>query len=320
MDALSIATYAADQIVADEDRSANLELIIDFAIADAGWMVQLVSLRKETSVSRTAQILAEARQANTEAINAFNARLSSPEWAPKHSGERTTARLTSEQEVAKQILLKGSEAWNMNAVKREHQLPRRALSMASSKGRCTPDMLDSLMRFFRNPSDMAHTLLLSFLPEQVSTKQANDLLSDPFVIDVIEGRGTQVPTPEQAVKALKQARRNGRASRLGAAGRVMIYKPGTAPTVDPKRRGRPSGPKYVAHLEFGTYGPVQGCDDVSQIPGGNDAAHGTGHDQGQGWAKGWAQGKALTPAQVQRRNAALDEYHTLVAKQSEESE
>lgn len=64
-----------------------------------------------------------------------------------------------------------------NDTKREFSLPRRAMSMASSRGRVTPDMVSSLMSFFREDMEtLAHHLRLSFLPEKISAKEALPIL------------------------------------------------------------------------------------------------------------------------------------------------
>lgn len=280
-------------------------------------------------MSRTAEILAEMRSSNATMINAFTesvdevvetqGRRMRRNGVIRTGGSRyglSTGKGRSEANLTTTILLKGTETFDRNATKVEHKLPARALSMASSRGRVRPDMLESLMAFFSNPGDMAHHLLLSFLPVRVASAQAKDLLTDPFVVDVIEGLGVEVPTNMAGlVRSINPA--NTHAGR--APSRVLIASPGVAPTVDAKRRGRPSGPKYVAHLSFGQT-PIQGCEDISGIPGGNDVAHGPGHDVGVGWAKAWAEGKPLSPAQVARRDAALDEVHAAAAAQTPEDE
>lgn len=275
-------------------------------------------------MTRTAQILAEMRSDNTATIKAFNESIDEVVEAKgrrmrrngvvRTGGSRyalATSKGRSDANLTSTILLKGTETFDRNAAKREHQLPARALSMASSRGRVRPDMLESLMAFFSSPGDMAHHLLLSFLPVRVASTQAKDLLADPFVVDVIEGLGVKVPTNmANLVRSINPA--NTHAGR--APSRLLIASPGVAPTVDAKRRGRPSGPKYVSFLPFGQE-PIQGCEDISGIPGGNDVAQGPGHDQGAGWAKAWAEGKALSPAQVARRDAAIDEVHSAAAAQ-----
>lgn len=287
MDALSIATYAADQIIADDDRSSNLELVVDFAVTDFGWMVQLVSLNK---VNRTSQILAEMRASNAAAIAGFNEsvdetvatagkrmrregviRAAGPRYGLNYGSMRQDASSTAN------LILKGCDEviGFSNNLRREFSLPRRAMSMASSRGRCTPDMLDSLMAFFGNPSSLASHLLASFLPERPTYARLVTYLAD---------NGIEATADE--IKALKLF--GGNRATSGAKG------------------GRPRKVRTVESFGHG-HSRAYHSDAVvdSPIPGGNDAMHGAGHDQGAGWSEAWATQRPLTPAQDGRRNAAL---------------
>lgn len=331
-DLLSIATFATDQLL---HSGGFAGFTITFVITSDGPIVEISDLSRWTymevanmSTSRTAAILAEMKRDNHEAVMTFcdevDERVEVKGRRMRREGvirtgegrySLSTGSGRSEATAIAQTLLVGAQdvVGFSNNLRREFSLPKRALSMASSKGRCTPDMLASLMSFFSNPGDMAHTLLASFLPTKVSTADASTLLSDPFVVDVIEGLGFTLPTPAQAVKMVK----NPCTSRSGGARRVSIYSPGVEPTVDAKRRGRPSGPKYVAFLPFGAPAPLQGCEDIKGLCGGNDVAQGQGRDAGVGWDGAWSKGHALSPAQVQRRDAALDAFHLAASKQVE---
>lgn len=337
-DLLSIAAFSADQLclsVMPGASAPDMQMDVDYVLFEGSPIVQVNNYRKVATMSRTAQILAEMRSDNADVIQTFsdsvdevveaNGKRMRRDGVIRTGGPRyvlSTGKGRSEALVVAGTLLAGTETWSMNNAKRDHSLPRRALSMASSKGRCTPDMLASLMAFFSNPGDMAQTLLVSFLPTKVGTDQAKALLADTFVVDVIEGLGFKVPTATEAVKLVK----NPSTSRTGGARRVTIYSPGVAPTVDAKRRGRPSGPKYVSYLPPTSDAitaasllmtgpmPTYTCTDLSGVSGGNDVAHGAGHDQGIGWDGAWAKGHALSPAQAQRRNVALDAFALKTAR------
>lgn len=300
-DILSIATYAACQ-------SMNFDLLdsveVHYAIAgDDAWLVSLhnVTYRQESNVSRTATIIAEMRAENAAENAAHAARLASDDWKPRHSGERTTARLTATQDAAKHILLKGLEG-DRNNYKRDCSLPARAMSMCASRGRVQPDMLEALLSFFASPGALAESLLNSFLPER------------PAYGPLVEYLGELgIEATAKDITALKLFGGN-RAPGHGAPRRVSVFTPGVVIAAEaPKGRGRPSGPKYVSYLctaEVANAGALllagdrtpYGCEDIAGMAGGNDVAHGAGHEQGSGWDTA----RALTPAQVQRRNIALD--------------
>ena len=98
---------------------------------------------------------------------------------PSLSGERyalvsPSARYSAMQEAYRLTRVADRVS---NDTKREFSLPRRAMSMASSRGRITPDMVSSLMSFFREDMEsLAHHLRLSFLPEKISAKEALPIL------------------------------------------------------------------------------------------------------------------------------------------------
>lgn len=298
-DLLSIATYATMQ-------SMNTDLLdsfeVHYAIAgDDAWMVSLhnVTYRKASPMNRTATIIAEMRAANAQA-NADHAEyINGPDFVPTRSGERYpigTAQGRREASTVATVLLRGTEdILNRNNVRRDFSLPRRAMSMASSRGRVRPDGLASVMAFFQNPAEMATGMLLSFLPTKVSAATAKQ---------VVEEVGLTA-TPGEIAALIRSINpstgRNGR-----APSRLLIADGVTPPTVDPKRRGRPSGPKYVASLPFGPGAPLQGCEDISGIPftTAQGEMAGAGFGQGAGWDK--VPAAKRTPAQVRRANVAYD--------------
>lgn len=214
-----------------------------------------------------------------------------------------------------------------NNVKRDHALPRIARSMATKKGKQTPDQLASVMAFFQNPSDMAQSLLGAFLPTKLGTADVKALFAEEYVTDMVgaflatHGKGS-IPTAANIIRAVGNPA-TGRSGR--APSRLLIADGVTPPTVDPKRRGRPSGPKYVAYLPptadvceaaallLTGPRPMYGPENLLGIPGGNDVAQGLGHERGAGWEarivtdeKGrWVRTLSMTPDQRVRLNAAL---------------
>ena len=278
---------------------------------------------QEKPVSQAKTIIAEMRAADAAhaARNAEKLAQGTMKGLPRIP---TTAKLTEGQQTAKAVLLKGTEnVLDRNAMKREHSLPRRAMSMASRKGRITPDMLDSLMAFFRNPAEMAQGLLLSFLPTKVALADAKALVAERATL---EGWGeaataallTDLPAILRGINP--STGRNGR-----APSRLLICDGVTPPTVDAKRRGRPSGPKYVAFLPPIDDRPVYGCDDVAGIPG---PANGLGVGTADGWFDAWAKAEAegkswqvvLSPAHQMRVRIALDSAHDTALKPVAEAE
>lgn len=264
-------------------------------------------------------------------------RKSLPRPLPRIAPALATAKGRSEAALVASTLLRGTEdILDRNNLKRDHSLPRRALSMASSKGRCTPDMLDSLLRFFANPADMAHGMLASFLPIKLGTDHVKALFSDPFVYDMVEAfrmtRGLgAMPTPAEIIRAVHNPAtgRNGR-----APGRLIIADGVTPATVPSGKRGRPSGPKYVDYLvptadaceaaallltgPRPMYGPTE--------PGVPGSAPGAGHT-GEGWFEAWCKAEAegrdwrtLQPAIVARIKVALDAAHDAALKPVPEAE
>src|SRR5688572_5691076 len=230
-------------------------------------------------------------------------------------------RATPSEEVADYTIA------TRNNVKRDHSLPRIARSMATKKGKQTPDSLASVMAFFQSPSDMATSLLGAFLPTKLGTADVKALFAEEYVAEMVgaflatHGKGA-IPAAADIIRAVGNPA-TGRSGR--AAGRVRIADGVTPPTFDPKRRGRPAGRKYVASLpptadacEAGAAllagpRPVHTCHDLSGIPAGNDVAQGLGHNRGAGWEarivtdeKGrWVRTLSMTPDQRVRLNAAL---------------
>lgn len=296
MDALSIATFAADQLTIGF-RDVILTMNVDYMVFEGSPIVELSNLHnireieEENAVTTTtAQILAEMRANNRAAIQTFTEsvdetvatagkqmrrngviKAGGPRYGLTYSSFRADAATTAH------VLLKGTEdvIGFSNNVRREFSLPRRALSMASSRGRCTPDMLDSLMAFFGNPSSMASHLLASFLPERPSY---------PALVTYLADNGIEASTAE--IKALKLF--GGNRAVGGAKG------------------GRPRKVRTAESFGQGHKRPYVSAAAVDgPIPGGNDTMHGAGHDQGAGWSEAWATQKPLTPAQTSRRDAAL---------------
>lgn len=286
-DILSLAAFAADQLTGPVS-----SFTAEFAVA-ADWFIIEI---KETTVSHTSTIIAEMRKANSDAIASHNDKMATKDWwakqgtilpspLPKVRPALATAKGRSEAQMTAQLLLVGTKDVDRNMLKREASLPRRAMSMAASRGRVTPDGFESVMRYFANPGSMAQGLLASFLPEKVSTEQAKALLSDPFVVDVIEGFGVKVPAAKEAVALVKNPS-SGRGG--GAPGRVIIADGTTPATVPTGKRGRPSGPKFVDYLRptsdvcevaaalLTGVKPVYGPECLLGIPGGNDVAQGSG--------------------------------------------
>lgn len=302
-DLLSIAAFAADQLI----RPTSEFTFTYLRFSANGFLVEIDTTEEEKNVTRTAQILAEMRAENAVAIAAHNAKTADIDSDPdakdriryrRSSGlgfpiQRTTSRLTESQAAVKSLILKGAEWGNdrnvSTLVTKIVARQNGQLKYASRPGRTTPDMLASLMAFFQSPSDLAHSALLAnTVAGQVPASLVKSVLSDGFVIDVIEGFGMQVPTTKEMTKTL-------------SAG-VTRYGRGLG-------RGRPRktvttvNPTVVAAGGSG-HSRVYSSDalPMGRIPGGNDAMHGAGFGQGAGWDTA----STLTPAQVVRRNAALD--------------
>lgn len=285
-DALTIAVYAAQQIPFSSTFDANDGLTMTFDVRWAinefvGWMVEATDLevlptpeRKQT-MSKAQTIIAEMRAADAAHAARNAARLAEGTMPslPRERYALATASGRADAQGTANLLLKGTDDIR-NGQRRDFSLPRRAMSMAASRGRVKPDMLTAVMAYFQSPTDMAQSLLAGFLPAALTLAEAKAIVAQKATD---EGWGESATTAlmrdlPTILKSLNPSRsHNGRAS-----ARVHIYKPGVAPTVDPKRRGRPSGPKYVAYLPpvaerdlRPIYGPCE-----PGIPGGNDVAHG----------------------------------------------
>ena len=231
------------------------------------------------------------------------------------SGERypVATRIGRENAaVSSAILLRGTEDADIrNAQRRDFSIPRRAMSMCSSRGRVTPDAMASLLAYFSNPSSLTEAIYLSILPERPSYARLVEFLAD-----------NGIEATEAEIKALKLFGSNrGMRDGGGAPRQVKHYTPGVEVPAEVKRgRGRPAGAKVVGYLPTATYGhlvgtllqgvrPTYGPVEAHLIPGGNDAAQGEGLGYGnEVWSDGsagWSH-RFATPAQRARRNAALD--------------
>ncbi len=258
-------------------------------------------------MSRTASIIAEMRAENAAALNP-NAETVEAQDAARRikvrriqagwnvTGQRygvASAAVRADARITAGILLRGTQDLvDRNNVRRDCSLPKRALGMASTKGRVTPDMATSLLAFFQNPASFAQAVALSILPESLSAKQVTALC------DSI-GLTTDAKTTSALLARVNPATpRNG-----GASHRCSVFTPGVpVPPPAPAKRGRPSGLKRVESLEFGPLPALVGCDNIAGIPfsTADGEMAGAGFDQGAGWETA----RTLTPAQVKRRNVA----------------
>lgn len=246
-DLLSIAVYAIAQLK-DASTLTDDYMNLHFAIAGGGWMVEITILgsnpTKGQTVNRTAQIMAEMRAEN-DAANAKGGK-----GLPKIRPALSTAKGRNEALATAAVLLKGTETWDMNNAKRDHSLPRRAISMASSRGRATPDMQASLMEFFSSPGSMAEHLLASFLPARPNYNT---------LVAYLDGLGIVATKAE--ITALKLFG----GSRTGGAG------------------GRPRKVRLVQAFGQGhSRAYVSTAVPTGRIPGGNDVMHGVNAARRQG--------------------------------------
>lgn len=180
-DLLSIAAFAADQLI-----RPTSSFTFSFISTEFGPIVQI--LETEPIVTTVSQIIAEMRQANANAITAFNATSDLQAEAVAESAKRTgrvsaggpsyrVATSAALTEVNAIWLPKAKMADVRNDQAREAALPRRAHKMAKTGGRQTPDMLESLMAYFTAPHALAAATAIYTLPCKVSAKEATEILA-----------------------------------------------------------------------------------------------------------------------------------------------
>lgn len=263
-DILSIAVFAVDQLL--EGAQVNV-LPVKFAIhPDFGWMVEIAPKPQEDkSVTRTAAILSEMRAENAAALSKaseisevrrerrINRARRTGVWARLRGNQQTTSRLTEEQHAARTILLKGLKDETHNDTRKNLSAARFANSVASSRKRITPDNLECLLAFFVNPSAFDSFSLAGYLPALVSQSRIKETIADPFVIDVVEGLGFEMPTAVSLGRMLNS----------------------TANRNHEGRRGRKRKVRTVTTFGHGHRRPyVSEALPMGRIPGGNDVMHG----------------------------------------------
>jgi hypothetical protein len=296
-DALSIATYAADQILAETDRSASsLELIVDFASTDFGWLVELISL---TPMSKAQTIIAEMRAADAAhaARNAEKLAEGTMKGLPKERYPLATSAGRRDALLAETVILKGCGMYDRNndATKLTAAVKRVNNKFRSKAGRQTPDNLASLLAFFaENIGNITEQALVTALPVKVSDKQAKAMLAEVAFMEGFPGVNGPVslPTSPAEIRAL-----------------VKSVNPGSG-----RAGGRPRKVRLTDRWDAGL-APIHTCHDLSGIPTSEaGTAAGAGRDQGAGWeryimsddAGVWVRTlPGMTPAQRVRMDAAL---------------
>lgn len=104
-----------------------------------------------------------------------------------------------------------------NAECRESTLGRRATYMCASRGRVVPNMLESLLAYFGNPSELSSRVLASFLPEKVSAKEAKALV--PSLISHVR----TLPPTDAEISALIRSINPGSGHAGGRPRKVRTY-------------------------------------------------------------------------------------------------
>ena len=261
-----------------------------------------------------ANLAADIAAENTpEAIEATDAMRAKRVKFLQAGGNLSRERYTLASAAGRNFAAKGAQSYmgremgpddafliDRNNIRRDCSLPKRALSMAASRGRVAPDMAVALMAYFSNPADFAQSLMLSILPASVTRAEATA---------VVEATGLSATPAEISalVRIVNPATpRNG-----GAPGRCSVFTPGVEVPAEVKRgRGRPSGLKRVASLPFGEgHSRTFAADPrpMGRIPSSESGiAAGEGHGQGEGWGEALEAGRTLSPAQRSRRDVAMD--------------
>lgn len=159
-------------------------------------------------MSKASNIVKAARRKNTKAIENFTSTVDERVEQSVKAGivgkekyALATASGRKEAAVIAATLLR-EDQFKQNMLNDEKKLVeavRRFNNKFRSKnGRSNHDMLEALLSFFcENHDDLLEQALVSALPVKVSLAQAKALISDPFVRDVIEGRGFAVPTASE---------------------------------------------------------------------------------------------------------------------------